>query len=79
MPHQAMTPHVSGSTLSAQTRYAAGTREILECWFESRPIREEYLVVDGGKLAGVGATSYTLGKGPASRTIASKTRNVAKR
>ena len=25
-----MTPHVSGTTLSAQARYAAGTREILE-------------------------------------------------
>jgi formate dehydrogenase len=36
-------------------------REILECWFESRPIRNEYLVVDGGKLAGVGAHSYSAG------------------
>ncbi|WP_022948006.1 NAD-dependent formate dehydrogenase [Methylohalobius crimeensis] len=59
MPHHGMTPHVSGTTLSAQTRYAAGTREILECWFEGRPIREEYLIVDGGKLAGTGAHSYT--------------------
>jgi len=63
MPHQAMTPHISGSTLSAQARYAAGTREILECWFEGRPMREEYLIVDGGRLAGVGAQSYTLGSG----------------
>ena len=48
-----MTPHISGtSPLSAQARYAAGTREILECWFEKRPIRNEYLIVDGGKLAG---------------------------
>jgi len=37
------------------------------------------LVVDAGKLAGVGATSYTLGNGPVSRTIAAKTRNAAKR
>ncbi len=29
MPHHGMTPHISGSSLSAQTRYAAGTREIL--------------------------------------------------
>ena len=50
MPHHGMTPHVSGTSLSAQTRYAAGTREILECWFEGRPIRNEYLIVDGGKL-----------------------------
>ena len=31
MPHHGMTPHISGSSLSAQARYAAGTREILEC------------------------------------------------
>jgi formate dehydrogenase len=60
MPHHGMTPHISGSSLSAQTRYAAGTREILECWFEGRPIREEYLIVDGGKLAGAGAHSYSV-------------------
>jgi len=61
MPHHGMTPHVSGTSLSAQARYAAGVREVLECWFEGRPIRNEYLVVDGGKLAGVGAHSYSEG------------------
>jgi formate dehydrogenase len=61
MPHHGMTPHVSGSSLSAQARYAAGTREILECWFEGRPIRDEYLIVAGGALAGAGAHSYTPG------------------
>jgi formate dehydrogenase len=61
MPHHGMTPHISGSSLSAQARYAAGTKEILECWFDGRPIREEYLIVDGGKLAGAGAHSYTAG------------------
>src|ERR1700677_4995420 len=61
MPHTGMTPHISGSSLSAQARYAAGTREILECFFESRPMREEYLIVDGGKLAGTGAHSYGPG------------------
>jgi formate dehydrogenase len=62
MPHHGMTPHISGSSLSAQARYAAGTREILECWFENRPLREEYLIVDGGKLAGAGAHSYSVKK-----------------
>jgi formate dehydrogenase len=62
MPHHGMTPHVSGTSLSAQARYAAGTREILECWFEHRSIREEYLIVDGGKLAGAGAHSYSVAK-----------------
>ena len=61
MPHHGMTPHISGSSLSAQARYAAGTREVLECWFENRPIREEYLIVDGGRLAGAGAHSYSAG------------------
>ena len=60
MPHHGMTPHISGSSLSAQTRYAAGTREILECWFAGRPIRQEYLIVDGGALAGTGAHSYSV-------------------
>jgi formate dehydrogenase len=61
MPNHGMTPHISGSSLSAQARYAAGTREILECFFDSRPIREEYLIVDAGKLAGAGAHSYSAG------------------
>jgi formate dehydrogenase len=61
MPHHGMTPHISGSSLSAQARYAAGVREILECWFDGRPIREEYLIVDGGELAGAGAHSYSAG------------------
>jgi len=59
MPHHGMTPHIAGTSLSAQTRYAAGVREILECWLAGRPIRQEYLIVDKGKLAGAGAHSYT--------------------
>jgi formate dehydrogenase len=61
MPHHGMTPHISGSSLSAQTRYAAGTREILENYFAGRPQRDEYLIVDGGGLAGAGAHSYSAG------------------
>lgn len=61
MPHHGMTPHIAGTSLPAQTRYAAGVREILECWLEGRPIRDEYLIVDGGQLAGIGAHSYTAG------------------
>ncbi|MSQ79278.1 MAG: NAD-dependent formate dehydrogenase [Flavobacteriaceae bacterium] len=61
MMHHGMTPHISGSSLSAQSRYAAGTREILECWFAGKPLRSDYLIVDGGKLAGVGAHSYSEG------------------
>jgi formate dehydrogenase len=61
MPHHGMTPHVSGTSLSAQARYAAGTREILECFLDGRPLREEYLIVEGGALAGAGAHSYSAG------------------
>ncbi len=61
MPHHGMTPHTSGTSLSAQARYAAGAREILECFFDGRPIREEYLIVDGGALAGAGAHAYSEG------------------
>ncbi len=59
MPHHGMTPHISGSSLSAQARYAAGTREILESFFAGTPIRDEYLIVDNGRLAGAGAHSYS--------------------
>jgi len=61
MPNQGMTPHTSGTTLSAQTKYAAGVREILECFFDDQPIRDSYLIAQGGKLAGVGAHSYSEG------------------
>jgi formate dehydrogenase len=39
MPWEGMTPHISGTSLSAQTRYAAGVREILENFFAKKPIR----------------------------------------
>lgn len=61
MPSHGMTPHISGTSLSAQARYAAGVREILECFLEGRPIRDEYLIVEGGALAGTGAHSYSPG------------------
>lgn len=61
MPHHGMTPHISGTSLSAPARYASGVREVLECYFENRPIRDEYLVVHDGALAGVGAHSYSKG------------------
>ena len=61
MPNHGMTPHTSGTSLAAQARYAAGVREILECWFDDKPIRDEYLIVEGGRLAGAGAHSYSEG------------------
>lgn len=61
MPHHGMTPHTSGTSLSAQARYAAGVREILECFFDGSPIRDPYLIVKDGELAGMGAHSYSKG------------------
>lgn len=62
MPHNGMTTHTSGASLSAQTRYAAGTREILEDFFAGKKIRDEYLIVEGGHYAGTGAKSYASKK-----------------
>ena len=61
MPNHGMTPHTSGTSLSAQARYAAGVREILECFFDGTSIRDPYLIVKDGDLAGMGAHSYSKG------------------
>ncbi|CAF3322806.1 unnamed protein product [Rotaria socialis] len=58
MPRHAMTPHYSGTTLDAQARYAAGVKEILENWLNGRPQREEYLIVDKGRVV---SNAYTEG------------------
>ena len=36
-------------------------REILECFFEGKEIRNQYLIVKDGQLAGMGAHSYSKG------------------
>lgn len=58
MPRHAMTPHYSGTTLSAQARYAAGVKDILERYFDKKPQIPENLIVDSGRLA---TTAYTQG------------------
>jgi formate dehydrogenase len=78
MPNEGMTPHISGSSLSAQARYAAGTREILECYFDRRPIRNEYLIVDRGQLAGTGKHSYSAGNATRGSEEAAKFKAAAK-
>ncbi len=72
MPNHGMTPHISGSSLSAQARYSSGVREILECWFSGKALRSEYLIVDGGKLAGAGAHSYSAGNATSGSEEAAK-------
>lgn len=76
MPNHAMTPHTSGTTLTAQARYADGVREILECYFEGRPQRNEYLIVQDGKLAGTGAHSYSAGNATSGSDEAAKFEKV---
>ena len=61
MPKHGMTPHTSGPSLSAQARYADGVREILECFFDGTEMRDQYLIVKDGQLAGMGAHSYSKG------------------
>lgn len=50
MPNQALTVHVSGTTLEAQKRYSDGTRDCLTRYFAGKPIERDYLIVDGGKV-----------------------------
>ena len=72
MPNHGMTPHTSGTSLSAQARYADGTREILECFFDKKPIRDQYLIVKDGQLAGMGAHSYSKGSATSGSEEAAK-------
>jgi formate dehydrogenase len=50
MPNHALTPHVSGTTLEAQRRYAAGVRESLANFIQGRPIRDDYVMVSDGEI-----------------------------
>ncbi len=50
MPHHAMTPHVSGTSLEAQRRYANGVRDCLERFFGGQPLDRDYLIVENGKF-----------------------------
>ena len=72
MPNHGMTPHTSGTSLSAQARYAAGVREILECFFDGNDQRTEYTIVKDGELAGTGAHSYSKGSATSGSEEAAK-------
>ena len=48
------------ASTSAYTRYAAGTLEILRSFFEKRPTRQKYLIIEGSTLAGAGTNNYEL-------------------
>ena len=51
MPNHAMTPHVSGTTLEAQRRYADGIRACLTSLIAGEPIDRDFIIVDGGRVA----------------------------
>ena len=61
MPNHAMTPHVSGTSLEAQKRYADGIRDCLTRFFKDRPLETDYLIVDRGKVISP-SYAYAYGK-----------------
>ncbi|MCA1186304.1 MULTISPECIES: NAD-dependent formate dehydrogenase [unclassified Saccharopolyspora] len=44
MPGHALTPHVSGTSLEAQQRYAAGVRDSVRRFLAGEPIQDDYVV-----------------------------------
>jgi len=50
MPNHAMTPHVSGTSIEAQLRYADGVRRCLESFFNGEPIERDRIIVEGGEI-----------------------------
>ncbi|XP_058088506.1 formate dehydrogenase, mitochondrial [Magnolia sinica] len=51
MPNHAMTPHISGTTIDAQLRYAAGTKDMLERYLKGEDFPTQNYIVKEGKLA----------------------------
>ncbi|CAI9111053.1 OLC1v1011187C1 [Oldenlandia corymbosa var. corymbosa] len=51
MPNQAMTPHISGTTIDAQIRYAAGTKDMLDRYFKGEEFPPQNYIVKDGELA----------------------------
>lgn len=50
MPHHAMTPHVSGTSLEGQKRYAEDTRLCLEAYFAGEPLEKDHIIVSDGEI-----------------------------
>ncbi|PIA62020.1 hypothetical protein AQUCO_00200184v1 [Aquilegia coerulea] len=51
MPNQAMTPHISGTTIDAQLRYAAGVKDMLDKYFKGEDFPAQNYIVKEGELA----------------------------
>jgi formate dehydrogenase len=52
MPRHALTPHMSGTTLEAQARYAAGVREALQAFIDGAEIAKDNVIVKDGEIVG---------------------------
>lgn len=51
MPNQAMTPHISGTTIDAQLRYADGVKDMLNRYFKGEDFPAQNYIVKEGELA----------------------------
>ncbi|GAB2278149.1 formate dehydrogenase (NAD+) [Dionaea muscipula] len=51
IPNHAMTPHVSGTTIDAQLRYAAGVKDMLYRYFKGEDFPTQNYIVKEGELA----------------------------
>jgi formate dehydrogenase len=52
MPNHMLTPHVSGTTLDAQRRYANDTRICLEAYLAGQPLEKDHVIVQDGEIVG---------------------------
>ena len=66
MPNHAMTPHVSGTTLEAQQRYADGVRDCLHRFLAGEQLERDYVIVHGGRVV---SPSYSYAFEPAFATV----------
>ncbi|CAN6221384.1 unnamed protein product [Urochloa humidicola] len=51
MPNHAMTPHISGTTIDAQLRYAEGVKDMLDRYFKGEDFPVQNYIVKEGQLA----------------------------
>ena len=52
MPHHAMTPHLSGTSLESQQRYAAGVRALIGSFLAGDELPSEDVIVQEGEIVG---------------------------
>ncbi|WP_240432641.1 NAD-dependent formate dehydrogenase [Rubrobacter indicoceani] len=50
MPRHALTPHISGTTLEGQVRYAEDTRLCLEAYFAGDDFERDHVIVSDGEI-----------------------------